>query len=87
MRTPDFLQLRAYTKSATGMRERILTAYFVELDPIMILEKTAREKLVVSQTCEHPYMTKIAILHRCGQKCDFFSRNAKIHGWSMERNF
>jgi len=24
---------------------------------------------------------------RNGQKCDFFSRNAKMHGWSMERNF
>ena len=43
--TPDLSHLRAYTKSATGVRDQILMAHFVKHDPIMILEKTVREKL------------------------------------------
>ena len=38
--------------SAPCVPDRILMAYFVELDPIMILEKTVREKLGASQSCE-----------------------------------
>ena len=40
LKNTDFLQLRAYTKSATNVRDRFLMAHFVELDPIKILEKT-----------------------------------------------
>ena len=47
----DFLQLCVYAKSATGVPDRILRAYFVELDQIMILEKTVREKLLASHSC------------------------------------
>ena len=38
--------------SAPGVPDRILMAYFVELDPNMILEKTVRENLAASQSCE-----------------------------------
>ena len=42
--------------SATGVPDRILMAYFVELDPIIILEKTVREKLSPSQSYKKPKM-------------------------------
>ena len=47
--------------SATGVPDRILRAYFVELDPIMILEKTVWEKLAASQSCEKPKMTEFCV--------------------------
>ncbi len=87
LKTPDFLQLRAYTTSSTGVRYRILRAYFVELDPLMILEKTVWEYLVASQSCEHPYMRQNRDFVPMWSEMGLFSRNAEMHGWSMERNF